>query len=108
SSRAPRELHSFPTRRSSDLAEVPPSGEAVAAAAADDVALAAHEVAGMEVGDVRADLLDRPDELVPHDERRVDRAGRPGIPGLDVEVRAADARLVDPDEDVVDADGWSR
>src|SRR5438046_4256971 len=42
-------------------AEVPPSGEAVPAAAADDVALAAHEVTGMEVRDVRADLFDRPD-----------------------------------------------
>src|SRR5438094_577977 len=70
-------------------AEVPPSGEAVPAAAADDVALAAHEVAGMEVRDVRPDLLDRPDEFVAHDEGRVDGAGRPGIPGLDVEVRAA-------------------
>ena len=36
-------------------------------------------------------------------ERRLDRLRRPGVPRLDVEVGAADARLVDPDQDVVDA-----
>ncbi len=33
---------------------------------------------------------------------------RPRVPRLDVEVRAADAGLVDPDQDVVDADGRHR
>ena len=70
------------------------AGEAVAAAAADHVALAADEVAGVEVADVGADLDDLADELVAHDERRLDGRRCPGIPGLDVQVRAADAGLV--------------
>ena len=71
-------------------AEVPPAGHAVAAAAADDVPLAADEVARLEVGDVRADLDDLADELVADDERHRDRLLRPGVPLVDVEVGAAD------------------
>src|SRR5690348_9077249 len=44
------------------LAEVPPAGEAVAAAAADYVSFAADDVARMEVIDVRAHLDDLADE----------------------------------------------
>ena len=51
-------------------AQVAPPGQAVAAPAADDVALAADEVAGMEVVHVAADLDDLADELVADDERR--------------------------------------
>ena len=58
---------------------------------------------GCEVVDVAADLEDLADELVADDERRLDRLRRPGVPGLDVEVRAADAGLPDADPDVVDA-----
>ena len=89
-------------------AQVAPAGEAVAAAAADDVALARDEVARPEVGDVGPDLDDLTDELVADDERRLDRAGRPRVPRLDVEVGPADAGLVDPDQDVVDADDRDR
>ena len=85
-------------------AQVAPAGQAVPAAAAHDVTLARDEVARMEVGHVATDLDDLADELVADDERRLDRPGGPRIPRLDVEVRAADARLVDPDQDVVDAD----
>ena len=63
---------------------------------------------GREVGDVGADLDDLADELVADDERRLDRLRGPRVPRLDVEVRAADPRLVDPDQDVVDADGGHR
>ena len=89
-------------------AQVAPAGQAVAASAADDVALAAHEVARAEVGDVAPDLDDLADELVADDERRLDGPRRPRVPRLDVQVRAADAGLVHPDEDVVDADGRHR
>ena len=85
-------------------AQVPPAREAVAAAAADDVALAADEVAGVEVHDVAADLDDLADELVADDQRRMDGLRRPGVPRLDVQVRPADPRLVDADQDVVDPD----
>ena len=77
-------------------AEVPPPGQAVAAASADDVALAADEVAGREIGDVGASLHDAAHELVADDERRLDRPRRPGVPRLDVQVRAADAGLARP------------
>ena len=86
-------------------AEMAPAGKAVAAPAADHVTLARHEVARMEVGHVGTDLGHLADELVPDHDRRRDRPGGPRIPGLDVEVRPADPRLVDPDQDVVDADG---
>jgi hypothetical protein len=85
-------------------AQVAPAGEAVTAAAAHDVALAGHEVARPEVRHVRAHFDDLTDELVPDDERRLDRFRRPRVPRRDVEVRAADAGPADPDEDVVDAD----
>ena len=74
-------------------AQVPAAGQAVAAPAADDVALAADTRSPRpEVVDVAADLDDLADELVADDERRLDRLRRPRIPRLDVEVRPADAR----------------
>ena len=87
-------------------AEVPATGPAVAAAAADDMALAAHDVAGVEVGHVAADLDDLAHELVADDEGRDDRLRGPRIPRLDVEVGPADAGLADANQDVVDA--WVR
>ena len=96
-----RPLHAEPDRV---RAQVPPPGHAVAAAAADDVALAADDVAGMEVAHVRADLDDLAHELVPDHERHRDRLLRPGIPRVDVEVGAADPGLAHPDQDVVDPD----
>src|SRR5438309_843245 len=89
-------------------AEVVSTGSAVAAVAADDVAFAAHEVAGLEIADVAADLQHRADEFVSDDERRLDRPRRPRIPRLDVEIRAADPGLPDRDPDVVDAHGRLR
>ena len=89
-------------------AQVAPAGQAVPAAAAHDVALARDEVARAEVDDVAADLDDLADELMPDDERRRDGLRGPGVPRLDMEVRAADPGLVDPDQDVVDADRGRR
>ena len=85
-------------------AEVAAAGHAVATAPADDVALAADQVAYLEVVDVGADLDDLADELVADHQRHRDRRLRPGVPGVDMEVGAADAGLLDPDQDVVDAD----
>ena len=86
------------------LAQVPPAGQAVAAAAADDVPLAADDLAGVEVVDVRADLDDPADELVADDHRHGDRLLRPGVPVVDVHVGAADAGAQHLDQHVVDAD----
>ena len=96
-----RPLHAEPDRV---RAEVPPAGHAVAAAAADDVPLAADDVARVEVAHVRADLDDLADELVPDHERHRDRLLRPGVPRVDVQVGAADAGLAHADQDVVDPD----
>ena len=85
-------------------AEVPAAGHAVAAATAHEVALAADEVTGREVVDVRSDLDDLAHELVADDHRHRDRALRPGVPGADVQVGAADAGALDADQHVVDAD----
>ena len=68
-----------------------PAGNAVAAPPADQVALAAHEVAYLEVVDVDAELHDLADELVADDERDRDVRLRPRVPRIDVQVRPADA-----------------
>ena len=101
SANAPGPLHAEPDRVG---AQVPPPGHAVAAAAADDVPLAADDVARVEVAHVRADLDDLADELVPDHERHRDRLLRPGVPRVDVEVGAADPGLPHPDQHVVDPD----
>ena len=85
-------------------AEVTAARAAMAAAAADDVALGAHQVADLEVGDVGADGRNLAHELVTDDQRRDDIPSGPGVPALDVEVRPADAGLVHTDEHVVDPD----
>ena len=90
------------------LAQVPAPGEAVAADAADDVALAVDQVALLEPLHGGADLLDHADELVPDDHRRLDRLLRPVVPVVDVHVGAADRGLPDPDEHVVRARGRAR
>ena len=85
-------------------AEVPPSRHAVPAPAADDVPLSADPVAGLEPRDVRPHRDHVPDELVADHERDGDRPLRPGVPAVDVDVGAADARYRDADQDVVDSD----
>ncbi|MGX1116225.1 hypothetical protein RKD37_001588 [Streptomyces ambofaciens] len=77
-----------------------PSGQAVAALAAHQVALAADAVAGLDVGDVAPGADDLADELVPDDERGADGLLRPAVPGPDVQVGAADAGAQHLDEDV--------
>ena len=86
-------------------AQVAPAGQAVAAAPADDVALAADDVARREVGDVRRrPRRSSPDELVADHQRDRDRLLGPGVPVVDVQVGAADPGPVDPDQHVVDPD----
>src|SRR5262245_46326325 len=85
-------------------AEVTPSGHAVAAAPTDQMPLAADEIARMKVVDVTTDLDNLADELVPDDQRDRDCALRPGVPVVDVEIRATDPSAEDADEQVVNAD----
>ena len=86
------------------LAQMPAAGQAVAAAAADDVPLAADDLADVKIVDVGADLDDLADELVADDHRHGDRLLRPGVPVVDVQVGAADAGAQHLDQHVVDAD----
>src|SRR5262249_32893283 len=80
-----------------------PAGEAVATVATDDVALAADDVARVEIADVGTDLDDAADELVPDHHRYGDRLLRPGVPLVDVQVGTADAGGEHLDQDVSDA-----
>jgi hypothetical protein len=72
------------------------------------VTLAADNLAGEEVGDVRADLHDLAHELMADNHGNRDRAGRPVVPVEDVEIGAADRGLSDPYQHIVDADGGDR
>lgn len=81
------------------------AGEAVAATAAGDVALAADDVAGGEGVDVGADGDDLAHELVADGERHLDGGLGPLVPLKDMNVGAADAGVVHADQYVVDADG---
>ena len=83
-------------------AEMPAAGEAAAAAAADDVTLAAHDLAGPKVRDIGAHLDDLADELVPDDQGHRNRGPGPVVPLVDVQVGSADAGHQDADEHVVD------
>ena len=80
-------------------------GHAVAATAADQVALAAHQVTRAQLLNVGPGVHDLADELVPDHERHRHVRLRPAIPGVDVQVRTADTRPEDTDQDVVPAQG---
>ncbi len=84
-------------------AQVASAGHAVAAAPADDVPLAAHQVAHGEVAHVRPVTDHLTDELVPDHHRHRHRLLGPGVPAVDVQVGAADACLAHADQNVVDA-----
>src|SRR6478752_5025974 len=102
---------STPSRRASSsrgaetsvIAILRAPGAAVAADAADDVAFAGDPVPHLDVQDVLAGLHDLAVELVACDQRGVDNALRPGVPGLDVQVSTADAGGHDADLDVAGA-----
>ena len=84
-------------------AQVTPPGEAIAAASAHDVPLAADQVAGMKVRDVRTDFDDFAGKLVANDQRNLDRGLRPVIPVIDMQVGPANAGGKDADLDIVNA-----
>ncbi|MCY1356045.1 hypothetical protein D9M69_424840 [compost metagenome] len=85
-------------------AQMPAAGAAVAAFAADDMALARHPLADMVLGDGRADLGDLAHELMADDHRHRDGLLRPLVPVPDVHVGAADRRFLHLDQHVVRAD----
>jgi hypothetical protein len=80
------------------------AGQAVAALAAHQMALAADPVAHLDVVDVPAGPDDLADELVSDHERGADRLPGPAVPGPDVQVGAADAGPLDLDQYVTGSD----
>jgi hypothetical protein len=101
-SKGSRSIHAHAQRM---RAQVPPSRQAVPAAATDHMPLAAHDVAGIEVVDVRAHLDDLPDKFVPNGHRHRNRLLRPGVPLVDMNVCATDAGISNANQNVVDSDG---
>jgi hypothetical protein len=81
-----------------------PARQTVPATTANDMTLATDDLARKEIGNVRTGLNDFTDELVTDDHGSRDSLLGPGIPLIDVEVRAADARAMDSDEDVIDTE----
>ena len=84
---------------------------ALQAVAADDVPLGGHQVAHREQARGRrvpAQLHDLARELVPDHHRRLEPVAGPAVPLPDVQVGAADAGVVHPDQDVVRAEGRRR
>ena len=86
-------------------AEMAAACHAVSTASADDVALAADNVAGEEVVDVGADLDDFADELVADGHGDFDGFLGPVVPLEDVHVGAADAGVAHANQNVIDTDG---
>ena len=90
------------------LAEVGRAQPALQAVAADDVALGGHQVAhGEQPGGLglAAELDDLARELVADDDRRLEPVAGPAVPLPDVEVGAADAGVVDPNQHVAGTAG---
>src|SRR5205814_8479525 len=82
-------------------AKVAASGEAVAAAPANNVPLATDNLAGKEIRNVGADLHDFTHKLVSYHHWNGDGLFRPGVPLVDVKVRPADAGAVYFNEDII-------
>jgi len=78
-------------------AQVAAASQAVAAAAANDVTFGADPVTRLEIHHIRAELDYASDEFVTYGHRHRDRALGPRVPVPDVDIGAADRRLIDAD-----------
>ena len=85
-------------------AQMAAAGQAIAAASADHMPFAADDFAGVEIGDVGADLGDLADEFVADHQAHGDGLLRPIVPLVDMHVGAANACAMHADQNVVDAD----
>src|SRR5262249_27527501 len=84
--------------------EMPPTRQAIAAPATDDMPLATDDFAGKEIGYVRSHFNNLADELMANHHRHRYRLAGPGVPFVDVDVGSENPRPVDFDEHVVHAD----
>src|SRR5579885_889609 len=78
-------------------------GQAVPAAPAGHMPFAADDIARMKIVDVRANFDNFAHELMTDRHRNGNRALRPIVPVINVNVGAANARAPDTNEDVVDS-----
>src|ERR1700730_15629211 len=83
--------------------KMPPTGEAIAATTANHVALAADDLSGMEIVDVRSHLSNLTHELVANDQRDRDRLLRPFVPFVDMLVGSAESGQEHAYLDIVDS-----
>jgi hypothetical protein len=73
-----------------------------------DVPFGNDEIAASKTFDVIAHAIDNAHKLVANDYGYWNRFLRPGVPIVDVQVRATDRRLQHPDQHVVTVDFWNR
>src|SRR5579871_2721661 len=89
-------------------AQMPPAGPTVPAVTARDMSFGRDTVAELVIVDAGTQRHDAPDELVADDEPGRDRALGPLVPLVDMQVGAADRRLLDLDQHLVGADLGNR
>src|SRR5205823_14483386 len=82
------------------------SGHAVAALAADDVALGTNQLADVDGLDALAQRGNLTDELMTDDQALLDGGLRPFVPCVDVQVGTADACTEDADQHLARAGLW--
>jgi hypothetical protein len=85
-------------------AEMSAARQAIAATSADDVPFAADQFSGMEVVDVRTDLDNLANKLMPNNKWHGNCRLRPLIPVVNVDVGAANSREQHSNFDVIDPD----
>ena len=83
---------------------MPPACHAIATTAADDVAFARYEFAGMKIVDVGSDPNDLADELSPVTNRDLYRPLSPIVPIVDMNVGPAYAGSQHANQDIIDSD----
>ena len=87
---------------------MPPSGEAIPTMPTGDVAFGNDDIASGKTLDVIANAIHNTDKFVTNDHRHWNRFLRPGIPIIDVYVRAADGCFQNTDEHIATTDRWNR
>ena len=83
---------------------MPPSGQAVAAASADYVTFAAHQIARVKIVHIRAHFDDLSHEFMADRHRHGNGALRPFVPVIDVNVGTANTGAAHADQNIVDTD----
>src|SRR6476660_6633026 len=87
---------------------MPASCQTISALTAHDVAFAAHNLTAGEASYVGSDFHDLAHKFAADDQPDRNRFSCPFVPLVDVEVGTADARGLDTNQNVIDADRWAR